>query len=32
MASLQKARQRMDGAIEALRREFAGVRTAACCR
>jgi ribosome recycling factor len=25
--SLQKARQRMDGAIEALRREFAGVRT-----
>lgn len=24
---LQKARQRMDGAIEALRREFAGVRT-----
>ena len=27
MASLQKARQRMDGAIEALRREFAGVRT-----
>ncbi len=27
MPSLQKARQRMDGAIEALRREFAGVRT-----
>ena len=27
MATLQKARQRMDGAIEALRREFAGVRT-----
>jgi ribosome recycling factor len=27
MSSLQKARQRMDGAIEALRREFAGVRT-----
>ena len=27
MASLQKARQRMDGAVEALRREFAGVRT-----
>ena len=27
MGSLQKARQRMDGAIEALRREFAGVRT-----
>lgn len=24
---LQKARQRMDGAVEALRREFAGVRT-----
>jgi ribosome recycling factor len=27
MPSLQKARQRMEGAIEALRREFAGVRT-----
>ena len=27
MATLQKARQRMEGAIEALRREFAGVRT-----
>ena len=27
MSSLQKARQKMDGAIEALRREFAGVRT-----
>jgi ribosome recycling factor len=27
MSSLQKARQRMEGAIEALRREFAGVRT-----
>ncbi len=27
MPSLQNARQRMDGAIEALRREFAGVRT-----
>jgi ribosome recycling factor len=27
MATLQKARQRMDGAIEALRREFSGVRT-----
>ncbi|HEY0020528.1 MAG TPA: ribosome recycling factor [Longimicrobium sp.] len=27
MATLQKARQRMDGAIEALRREFASVRT-----
>jgi ribosome recycling factor len=27
MPTLQKARQRMDGAIEALRREFAGVRT-----
>jgi ribosome recycling factor len=27
MSSLQKARQRMDGAIEALRREFSGVRT-----
>jgi ribosome recycling factor len=27
MSSLQKARQRMDGAIEALRREFASVRT-----
>lgn len=27
MPSLQKARQRMDGAIEALRREFGGVRT-----
>jgi ribosome recycling factor len=27
MSSLQKARQRMDGAIEAVRREFAGVRT-----
>ncbi|HEU0298262.1 MAG TPA: ribosome recycling factor [Longimicrobium sp.] len=27
MPSLQKARQRMDGAIEALRREYAGVRT-----
>lgn len=27
MPSLQKARQRMDGAIEALRREFSGVRT-----
>lgn len=27
MPSLQKARQRMDGAIEALRREFASVRT-----
>jgi ribosome recycling factor len=27
MASLQKARQRMESAIEALRREFAGVRT-----
>jgi hypothetical protein len=27
MSSQQKARQRMDGAIEALRREFAGVRT-----
>ncbi|WP_420129506.1 ribosome recycling factor [Longimicrobium sp.] len=27
MPSLQKARQRMDGAIEALRREFAAVRT-----
>lgn len=27
MSSLQKARQRMDGAVEALRREFAGVRT-----
>ncbi|HWK89111.1 MAG TPA: ribosome recycling factor [Longimicrobium sp.] len=26
-SSLQKARQRMEGAIEALRREFAGVRT-----
>jgi ribosome recycling factor len=27
MPSLQKARQRMDGAIDALRREFASVRT-----
>jgi ribosome recycling factor len=27
MPSLQHSRQRMDGAIEALRREFAGVRT-----
>ncbi len=27
MPTLQKARQRMDGAIEALRREFSGVRT-----
>jgi ribosome recycling factor len=27
MPSLQNARQRMEGAIEALRREFAGVRT-----
>jgi ribosome recycling factor len=27
MASLQKAKQRMDGALDALRREFAGVRT-----
>ncbi len=27
MPSLQKARQRMEGAIEAMRREFAGVRT-----
>jgi ribosome recycling factor len=27
MSSLQKARQRMDGAIEALRREFGSVRT-----
>jgi ribosome recycling factor len=27
MPSLQKARQRMDGAVEALRREFASVRT-----
>jgi ribosome recycling factor len=27
MPALQNARQRMDGAIEALRREFAGVRT-----
>jgi ribosome recycling factor len=27
MPTLQKARQRMEGAIEALRREFAGVRT-----
>lgn len=27
MPSLQKARQRMDGAIEAMRREFSGVRT-----
>jgi len=27
MSSLQKAKQRMEGAIEALRREFAGVRT-----
>jgi ribosome recycling factor len=27
MSSLQKARQRMDGAIDALRREFASVRT-----
>ena len=27
MPSLQKAKQRMEGAIEALRREFAGVRT-----
>jgi ribosome recycling factor len=27
MPSLQKARQRMEGAIEALRREFSGVRT-----
>ena len=25
--SLDKAKQRMEGAIEALRREFAGVRT-----
>ena len=27
MPSLQKARQRMEGAIESMRREFAGVRT-----
>ncbi|HEX8242582.1 MAG TPA: ribosome recycling factor [Longimicrobium sp.] len=27
MASLQKAKQRMEGALESLRREFAGVRT-----
>ncbi len=27
MPSLQKARQRMDGAIEAMRREFSSVRT-----
>lgn len=27
MASLQKAKQRMDSALESLRREFAGVRT-----
>jgi ribosome recycling factor len=27
MPSLQKARQRMEGAIEAMRREFSGVRT-----
>jgi ribosome recycling factor len=27
MASLQKAKQRMEGALDALRREFAGVRT-----